>query len=370
MMTALVLLSCLLLAYVNGANDNFKGVATLYGSGTAGYGKALAWATVTTFLGSLAAVLVAGQLLKNFSGKGLVDESLVSNTSYTAAVALGAGLTVALATRVGMPISTTHSLVGSLVGAGIASGSPIDVSQLGGSFFLPLLVSPIVAVTVTATLYPLLRAASRPLGITSETCLCVGGEVIEVLAISSGAATLARAEQLTLSLGTPVTCQQRFRGRFFGVEAHAALDRLHFLTAGAVSFARGLNDTPKIAALLLVAPALGDTVGIVLVGLAIALGGILNARRVADTMSRKITTMDHAQGCTANFTASLIVIGASPLGLPVSTTHVACGALFGIGAVTGQGRWATIATIMLAWITTLPIAIGLGALSGWLVRSW
>jgi PiT family inorganic phosphate transporter len=269
-----------------------------------------------------------------------------------------------------MPISTTHSLVGSLVGAGIASGSPIDVSQLGGSFFLPLLVSPIVAVTVTATLYPLLRAASRPLGITSETCLCVGGEVIEVLAISSGAATLARAEQLTLSLGTPVTCQQRFRGRFFGVEAHAALDRLHFLTAGAVSFARGLNDTPKIAALLLVAPALGDTVGIVLVGLAIALGGILNARRVADTMSRKITTMDHAQGCTANFTASLIVIGASPLGLPVSTTHVACGALFGIGAVTGQGRWATIATIMLAWITTLPIAIGLGALSGWLVRSW
>ncbi len=374
MMTVIVLLSGLLLAYVNGANDNFKGVATLFGSGTASYRTALVWATVTTFLGSLAAVFLADQLLANFSGKGLVDESLVTSVHYTAAVALGAGLTVALATRVGMPISTTHALVGSLIGAGLASGSRIDPAQLAGSFFLPLLVSPLLAIAATIAIYPLLRAISRPLGITGQTCLCVGSEVIEVLALSSDAAAIARAEQLTLSSGNLVTCQRRYRGRLFGLEVDAALDRLHFFTAGAVSFARGLNDTPKIAALLLAAPALGGLAlaglaGTGLVGLAIAVGGLLNARRVAETMSRKITAMNHAQGCTANLTTSLIVIGASPLGLPVSTTHVSCGALFGIGTATGQAHWGTIAKILLAWITTLPLGAALGALSTWLVRA-
>src|SRR5919106_2975270 len=116
MLIGILILAGLSLAYANGANDNFKGVATLFGSGTTDYRRALAWATATTFLGSLAAVLLAGKLLKNFSGKGLVDDSLMTNADYTAAVALGAALTVLLATRLGMPISTTHSLVGSLVG--------------------------------------------------------------------------------------------------------------------------------------------------------------------------------------------------------------------------------------------------------------
>lgn len=366
--TAIVLLSGLLLAYANGANDNFKGVATLFGSGTTGYGRALTWATLTTFLGSLAAVLLAETLLANFSGKGLVDGSLVANADYTAAVALGAGLTVVLATRIGMPISTTHSLVGSLVGAGIAAGSQINLSQLAGSFFLPLLIGPLLAIVLTAMIYPLLRSARQTLGISAETCLCVGNEVIEIVPASSHAAALERAEQLTLRIGNSVTCQNRYRGQLFGIEAAAALDRLHFLSAGAVCFARGLNDTPKIAALLLVASSFGGLTGSGLVGLAMAAGGILNARRVAETMSRKITTMNHAQGCTANLMTSLIVIGASRLGMPASTTHVSCGALFGIGAVTGQARWAMIAKILVAWITTLPLGAALGASSLWLIH--
>jgi PiT family inorganic phosphate transporter len=63
------------------------------------------------------------------------------------------------------------------------------------------------------------------------------------------------------------------------------------------------------------------------------------------------------------------VIGASCFGLPVSTTHVNCGALFGIGAVTGQARWRTIGKILLAWVTTLPLAAALGAASLWVIRS-
>jgi PiT family inorganic phosphate transporter len=95
--------------------------------------------------------------------------------------------------------------------------------------------------------------------------------------------------------------------------------------------------------------------------MAIALGGILNARRVADTMSHRITAMNHGQGFTANLVTSVIVIGASRLGMPVSTTHVSCGALFGIGTITGQAGWRTIGRILMAWVTTLPLGAALGA---------
>jgi PiT family inorganic phosphate transporter len=99
------------------------------------------------------------------------------------------------------------------------------------------------------------------------------------------------------------------------------------------------------------------------VGLAIALGGLLHARQVAETISHKITAMNSGQGFTANLMTSLIVIGASRLGLPVSTTHVSCGALFGLGVTTRQAQWKTIGTILLAWVITLPAGAVFGAVT-------
>lgn len=363
-MTLIILfLAVLALAYANGANDNFKGVATLFGSGTTNYRGALLLATVSTFLGSLTAVFLAGQLLKNFSGRGLVDASLVSNPQYVGAVALGAGLTVLLATRVGMPISTTHGLIGALVGAGWAASSAIDVGKLGADFLAPLLGSPFLAIAATMLCYPLLHRARKRLGVTEDTCLCVGRQIVEIVPAASHAARFERAEQLSVTSGDTVICRSRYQGSILGVEASDALDKLHYLSAGAVGFARGLNDTPKIAALLLVAPLFGGVGSVALVAATMALGGLLSARRVAEVMSQKITPMNHGQGFVANFVTSLIVIGASRFGMPVSTTHVSCGALFGIGAVTRQARVRTIATILSAWVTTLPAAAILGAVA-------
>jgi PiT family inorganic phosphate transporter len=82
-------------------------------------------------------------------------------------------------------------------------------------------------------------------------------------------------------------------------------------------------------------------------------------------MGRKITPMNHGQGLTANLITGIVVVGASRLGLPVSTTHVSCGALFGIGAVTRQAHWATIAKILVAWVTTLPAGAALGGACYW-----
>ena len=368
-MMAVIILATLCLAYANGANDNFKGVATLLGSGTTDYKRALTWATVTTLMGSLTAVVLAETLLKSFSGKGLVSSELASTPEYGASVALGAGLTVLLATRVGMPISTTHSLVGALIGSGWAAGSAVDFARLGSGFFTPLLVSPVMAVAATLLLYPVLTRVRKSWGITSEACLCVGSEQVEVVPSSCHAVAIARAEQLSIQLGDVVTCESRYQGKMLGIDASTLLDRLHYLSAGMVSFARGLNDTPKIAAMMLLVPALGGFGSTAFVGAAIAIGGIVSARRVAETMSAKITSMNHGQGFTANFITSLIVIGASRLGLPVSTTHVSCGSLFGIGTVTRQAQWDVIGKILGAWLVTLPLGAALGAMCYYCVRS-
>lgn len=172
-----------------------------------------------------------------------------------------------------------------------------------------------------------------------------------------------------MQIGDVVTCQNRYRGKMLGIDTASTLDRLHYLSAGMVSFARGLNDTPKIAALLLLAPALGGFGSTALVGVAIAAGGMISARRVAETMSQKITSMNHGQGLTANLITSLIVIGASRFGLPVSTTHVSCGSLFGIGTVTRQAHWGVIGKILGAWLVTLPMGAALGAVCFWGIRS-
>jgi PiT family inorganic phosphate transporter len=87
-----------------------------------------------------------------------------------------------------------------------------------------------------------------------------------------------------------------------------------------------------------------------------AAGGILAARRVAETMSHRITSMNHGQAFTANFVTATWVLLASHFGLPVSTTHVSVGSIVGIGGATGRAQWRTLAQIGAAWITTLPLA--------------
>ena len=304
-------LAVLFLAYSNGANDNFKGVASLFGSGTTSYRKAIIWATATTAAGSLAAVYLGAELLKKFSGKGLVPDALTADPVFMLAVALGAGGTVILATRLGFPISTTHGLTGALVGAGLtADGHEVDFAKLWEGFAKPLMLAPLVAVAAGALVYVILRAAKLAPDHRTKT-----------------------------------------------------LDALHFLSAGAVSFARGLNDTPKIAALLLLVPSLRGYAGLVAVAVIMAVGGMLGARRVAETMAHKITGMNPGQGFAANMSTTALVLLGSRYGLPLSTTHVSVGSLLGIGVTTRQARWHSVIPILLSWIITLPCAALIGAVA-------
>ena len=364
--TILLFAAALFLAYANGANDNFKGVATLYGSRTLGYRAAIGLATIATFAGAICALFLAQGLVASFSGKGLVPQDTAGATDFLMAVGLGAACTVLLATRVGLPISTTHSLVGGLLGAGLmAVGMEVNFSRLGGAFFVPLLVSPFIALALGALAYWLFHRTRRSLNIDKETCLCVGERrtFVPVSQRPAEAMTATDAQGLAVTLADSRECQQLYTGRVWGVSLQKLVDLAHGLSGAIVSFARGLNDTPKIAGLLVAAQTLSIQWGMAAIAVGMALGGLLHARRVGETISHGITELNRGQGLSANLVTGLLVIFASKLGVPVSTTHVSVGAIFGIGVVSGQRNSAMIGAILLSWLFTLPVAMGFSAVA-------
>jgi inorganic phosphate transporter, PiT family len=141
------------------------------------------------------------------------------------------------------------------------------------------------------------------------------------------------------------------------------LDALHFFAAGAASFARGLNDTPKIVAPMLVVPWLGIPSAFLIVAIAIVLGGLLDIKNVAETLGKKVTGMNPGQGFAACLATACLVSTASLHSLPVSTTHVSVGSLCGIGAVARQTHWRKVFEIVLAWVCTVPCGAIIAAIA-------
>src|SRR5438034_6947603 len=211
---ALLLATCFL-AYSNGANDNFKGVASLYGCRAASYRTAITWATMTTFAGSIASIFLAQALLKRFSGKGLVPETLVGSEQFLLAVALGAAITVILATLLGFPISTTHGLTGAIAGSGlVAVGTGVNFGALGKGFVLPLLLSPILAIVLGSLLYFIFRSLRIICGLRKEMCVCVGSEerVITLPQPGSILSMQTVTSAITLSIDEQENCRERYAG--------------------------------------------------------------------------------------------------------------------------------------------------------------
>ena len=360
LIAVLLVMMTLFLAYANGANDNFKGVATLYGCGAASYSGALTLATIATFIGSLTSVFVAAGLIRVFSGRGVVPDEIAVTTPFLASVAAGAAGTVMLATVTGFPISTTHALTGAIIGAGLgAVGSAINLGTLGNSFFAPLLLSPIVAMCLTAPLYRVLEWLRLRFAITSDTCVCIGAAQLSPISLAgAGAPDLPFGAQPAgpVLVGPQAACMIVSEGQLLIAPMKRLMDYTHYVSAGAVSFARGLNDTPKMVAMLVVLQLYDAHIGAAAIATTMAAGGLLSARKVAHTMSKRICRMQDRQALTANFVTALLVIFASRFGLPVSTTHVSVGAITGVGLVNGTADKRVISSILASWLLTLPIA--------------
>lgn len=349
----LLIAAALFIAFSNGANDNFKGFATVWGTNTLNYRQALILATLATVAGSLASLTLAEDLVQQFSGKGLVPDVVASAPLFILSVATGAALTVFLATQLGFPVSTTHALIGGLVGAGLAqSEGVVHFDQLAGTFMLPLLISPIIAVVLGMLAYKVFRM--HPIEIAKD-CACLVAPTQSLIPMLDGT-LVSRFSTPGILLASDAMCERLETPVRFSVSNN--MDRLHILSAMAICFARGVNDTPKLTALFLAAHLLQPSASVAMISFAMAMGGLLFARQVAKTMSQRITRMDRTQGLAANLITASLVLIASKFGLPVSTTHVSVGSIAGVGASAKTLDWQTLRNVLLSWVVTLPFAAG------------
>jgi inorganic phosphate transporter, PiT family len=357
---ALLLIAVALLSFWNGANDVSKGIATLVGSGVTRLKTAIIFGTICTVAGSLTAAIFAGKLIKTFSGSGIVPD-MPDAHGFRLAVAIGAVAWVAIATLTRLPVSTTHSITGALIGAGVASVGigGLAWDQLLHKFVIPLAVSPILALVLMYLVQPVF---SRKFAWLEQKCVCVGTSSPK----TTGTAVALESEPIVVGESAECDSSPVVAGRF------NLLDGLHWLSSGTVSFARGLNDAPKILGLGLAASLalnISPEVALLIVAAAMGLGSLLAGFRVTETLANRVTPMTPANGCAANIVTGFLVIVASRMGAPVSTTHVSTSAIIGMGLKHDAKamQWKTVRDMLLAWVVTLPVAAIIGALMVWLL---
>ncbi|MFE0458281.1 anion permease [Kitasatospora sp. NPDC058965] len=333
----LVFLLTAALAAVNGSNDVPKGVATLAGAGVTRYRTAIIWGTVTTLAGCVCSLALASKMTKLFSG-GIVTAK--PTDAFAVAVLVGAASWVAVATVLRLPVSTTHALIGGLVGAGLLlSSNGVAWNAIPEKLINPLLTSVAVAYGISLVLALVFgrlgRAAQAPTGAAGAPPAGGTGGVSVLEATEAPAAVEAKAPSQLLTAA-------------------------HWLTSGATGFARGLNDTPKmvaIGAFALVPAGMKTWQIMILVAVAMAVGSVTGGMRVAERLGEGVVKMNHKEGFLANLTtATLVGLGAG-YGLPMSTTHVSTGAIagsagFGLGRISGK----TLRHFLIAWLVTPPFA--------------
>lgn len=355
-MTITLLVLVALLAYANGSNDNAKGVATLVGYGAARPRPALLYATLTTAIGAAISFWFSGGLLKSFSTGLFANGTPGLTEAFFAAVLIGAFGWVIFATFTGLPVSTTHAILGGLIGAGLVAvgRDKVQWAVLGNAFVLPLVLSPVLGLAIVYVLaWPVVWAVRRATGVRRvqvEEFAAVGG------AASDGAAGAAMVGERESTIeARPVS---------------PAANAVHWASGGLIGFARGWNDTPKIAALCLLALPNRMGVGFAIVTLAMAAGGLISGRKVLDTLAKQLTPLPLPESLTASLCTAGLVCLASWEGLPVSTTHVSTGAILGAGLKNDPSsvKWKKVTEIALSWVITLPAAGLVAAGAKWVLH--
>lgn len=360
-MVFVLLLFICVLAFANGANDNCKGVATLVGFGTAKPRQALLWAAVTTACGAVVSYWISGALVDKFS-RSLFEAGVVLDHGFFVAVLFGALGWVLIATKSGLPVSTTHSITGALIGAGLValSSSGIRWAFLVDKFAKPLALSPILSLAIVFLLaWPVTAIIQR----YSSLCVCVVPSQPAQLGSTAGALSMSAATPGGPALVTAYDGSCEAQPAIASATASMVANAVHWASSGMVGFARGWNDAPKIAALgtvaaATVAPEYGLPLVFVLVTAAMAAGGLIAGASVLETLAKKVTPLPLVESLTASTVTSTLVSLASWNGLPVSTTHVSTGAIIGAGLKNNarEVRWSKVGEIVLSWLITLPVS--------------
>ncbi|MBL1106349.1 inorganic phosphate transporter [Streptomyces sp. 5-8] len=314
---AIVVVTALAFDFTNGFHDTANAMATTISTGALKPKIAVAMSAVLNLVGAFLSVEVA-----NTISKGLVDETGIRPEVIFAAL-VGAILWNLLTWLVGLPSSSSHALMGGLVGATVASAGfgAVHGDVLVTKVLLPAVAAPLVA------------------GIASML-----------------------ATRFSYGIGGKAEGEATRKGYRAGQIA----------SAGLVSLAHGTNDAQKTMGIITLALIAGGSIApgsnpptwvILSAGLAIALGTYIGGWRIIRTMGKGLTDLEPRQGFAAQTSAATAILASSHLGFSLSTTHVVSGSVMGagLGRKGGVVRWSTATRMLVAWLLTLPAAALVGA---------
>jgi PiT family inorganic phosphate transporter len=398
----------LFMAWGIGANDVANAMATSVGSKALTIKQAIFVAAIFEFAG---AVLAGGEVTSTIR-KGIVDADLLSDTPELLiygmlAALLAAGTWLLIASRNGWPVSTTHSIVGAIVGFA-AVGIGIDAVQWGkvGTIVMSWVVSPLTAGFIAYLIYrsvqklilshedPLARAKRyvpvymflAAFTITLVTILkglkhvgltiSLRDSYILAIAIAVGIALLGAFVIRRIESDPKAEKRQHFVTveRVFGV--------LMVITACGMAFAHGSNDVANAIGPLaaVVSIAQNGVIGakstlpiwvLMLGGGGIVIGLATFGRHVIATVGKKITQLTPSRGFAAELAAATTIVIASGTGIPISTTHTLVGAVLGVGMARGIEAidLRVVGRILLSWVITIPAGAVLAILFFFLFRA-
>ena len=379
-----------------GANDVANAMGTSVGSKAITVKQAILIAAIFEFAGAF----IAGGSVTKTIRKGIIDpEYLVGHPEILVYGMLAALLATAIwlmvASQKGWPVSTSHSIVGAIVGFAI-TGIGMEAVQWGkiGGIVASWLISPLIggaiAFVLMLSIQHLIMNTQDPLAKArtwGPFYVFIVGFVVCLVTLFKGlkhldlhftpiqsliAATLfglvvAIAGKLMINR-VKVTPEEEEASRFAGVEK--AFSPLMIFTACAMAFAHGSNDVANgigpVAAVVSVVESGGEVTQksglpiwiLIMGGVGIVVGLATMGYRVMSTIGEKITPLTPTRGYSATLAAASTVVLASKTGLPVSTTHIAVGAVMGVGLARGIGALdlRVLVNIVVSWVATLPIA--------------
>ncbi|WP_217544084.1 inorganic phosphate transporter [Streptomyces sp. GbtcB6] len=316
---AIVVVTALAFDFTNGFHDTANAMATTISTGALKPKIAVTMSAALNLVGAFLSVEVA-----NTISKGLVDENGIRPEVIFAAL-VGAILWNLVTWLVGLPSSSSHALMGGLIGATVASAG---LGAVHGDVLVTKVLLPAVAAPVVAGLAAML------------------------------------ATRLSYGIGKNADDNATRKGFRAGQIA----------SAGLVSLAHGTNDAQKTMGIITLALIAGGSIApgsnpptwvILSAGLAIALGTYIGGWRIIRTMGKGLTDLQPQQGFAAQTSAATAILASSHLGFSLSTTHVVSGSVMGagLGRKGGTVRWSTATRMMVAWVLTLPAAALVGALA-------
>lgn len=411
------LLVAAFLALSIGANDVANALGPPVGAGAISMGAGL----TLVALAEIAGAVLAGERVTETLTTGILPAGLMQQGVEPAAVMLAAMLAaaiwIALATWAGAPVSTTHAVVGGIAGAGLAVFGPEALQWRGlAGIATAWVAAPVVAALTGAALLGLLRRAIHRAPDRTRAAAhwlpwvvgCIAAVLtVNALSLNGVSAPAIAMATAAVSAASVLAARLRMAGEIAaGHPDRQMLDRLLGppLVLGAIlmGFSHGSNDVANIVAPLAV---LGRSTALwpeaeptsirllALGGAGIALGALLFGRRLVHMVGSRITRLNTARALCVSLATSLTVLAATRMGMPVSTTHVAVGGVFGVGFYREWEerrfrsaktriraplppeelhrrrlvRRAAVLRTLAAWVVTLPAAGALAAIIAWMI---